>query len=372
MKTVLLTLGRLPKALDVARSFAALGWRVIVADPFSNHLLRVSRSVAKSIQVPAPADDGAAYVAALADIVRREGVDLVAPVSEEIMYVALLRDRLPARTQVLAMPAEALHDAHDKFTFARQAARMGLGVPRTALASEAAALDIAGESDFVLKERHSCGGGGVTFWKRGASFPRSDSALVQTRIRGAEFSSCTLAHEGRVRATAVYRATIMSGTVAVGFERVDHAEIESWISRYVARSDWTGFISFDFMVGEGLPPCAIECNPRLTSGVHFFETQDIAPAILDSSAPLRLRPERLLQQFWSCLQETQRALPDLALARRRLSHLRAARDVTWSRADPWPLLAMPWTAREILRHAARDHVSLAVAATRDLRWSPMP
>ena len=35
---LLLTLGRLPKALDVARGFADLGWRVVVAEPFKRHL----------------------------------------------------------------------------------------------------------------------------------------------------------------------------------------------------------------------------------------------------------------------------------------------------------------------------------------------
>ena len=142
MNTVLLTLGRLPKALDIARSFASLGWRVIVADPFRTHLLAASRSVSQSVRVPAPAVDAGAYLAALAEIVDSAKVDLVVPISEEIMFVGLLRSRLPAHVQVLAMPPEALAAAHDKYAFARHAIDIGLTAPRTALASDPEAGEI--------------------------------------------------------------------------------------------------------------------------------------------------------------------------------------------------------------------------------------
>ncbi|MEN9755617.1 MAG: hypothetical protein RLZ07_1999, partial [Pseudomonadota bacterium] len=39
-QSVLLTLGRLPKGLDIARSFHRAGWRVIIADPARDHLAR--------------------------------------------------------------------------------------------------------------------------------------------------------------------------------------------------------------------------------------------------------------------------------------------------------------------------------------------
>ena len=61
-RTVLLTLGRLPKGLEVARSFARAGWRVIVAEPFAWHLARVSRDVARSYRVAAPNADHARYL----------------------------------------------------------------------------------------------------------------------------------------------------------------------------------------------------------------------------------------------------------------------------------------------------------------------
>ena len=54
--TVLITLGRLPKVLDLARGFKALGYRVIVAEPFRWPLTGVSNVIARRYTVTAPAD----------------------------------------------------------------------------------------------------------------------------------------------------------------------------------------------------------------------------------------------------------------------------------------------------------------------------
>ena len=60
--TVLLTLGRLPKSLALARALASVGCRVIVADPFRWHLCRPSRDVARCYRVRAPNDGLDAYL----------------------------------------------------------------------------------------------------------------------------------------------------------------------------------------------------------------------------------------------------------------------------------------------------------------------
>ncbi|MCA3040585.1 MAG: hypothetical protein ING37_08285, partial [Rhodocyclaceae bacterium] len=104
-KTVLITLGRLPKCLDIARSFHKLGWRVIVVEPFAWHLTRMSHVVAKTFQLTAPNTNREKYLSELTDIIQREKVRLVVPVSEEILHVSFLRDRLPDSVTLYAMPS---------------------------------------------------------------------------------------------------------------------------------------------------------------------------------------------------------------------------------------------------------------------------
>jgi predicted ATP-grasp superfamily ATP-dependent carboligase len=367
-RTILLTLGRLPKGLDLARSFAQAGWRVVVADPFPRHVLGASRAVSRAFQVTAPAQDAARFREDLLDIVAAQDVSLIAPVSEEILHVAPLRERLPSFVQVFAMPQADLLAVHDKARFAAFARELGLPAPETAAAEDAAAQEIAASGPFIVKPRHACAGLGVRRHEAGALWRREPGSLVQRLIVGEERSVCALAHGGRVTGCVVYRGAMMSGTVAVRFERMEDPAIAGWVEAFAQATGWSGFLSFDFIVDAAGTPHAIECNPRLTSGVHFFETPDIARAMLDPSAPLRFRRETLLQQFWPCLSQTQASFGDWPAFARNMRALFGARDVTWSPRDPWPLVGQPWSAWPIIARARAQRCSFGEAASADLLW----
>ena len=94
-KTVLLTLGRLPKALELARGFHALGCRVLVAEPHAWHVCRLSRTVASSFALPAPNTHPDDYAQALRALVEREGVALIVPVSEAAPHVLTALNQTP-------------------------------------------------------------------------------------------------------------------------------------------------------------------------------------------------------------------------------------------------------------------------------------
>lgn len=370
--TVLITIGRLPKALDFARAFRAQGWKVIVAEPFRRHLTGASNTVAFSRMTPAPSAGKAAYLEALLDIVDRDGVDLVLPLSEETMHVAHLRDRLPSGVSVFAPPVDELLTLHDKQSFAALADGLDLTVPRTAALGSADADVLAMACDYVVKPALSCSGRGLAFGLAGTS-PRPASSdarqIVQQRIEGDHFSTFSIAHAGRVATTVVYRGLVMSGTVAVAFERVDHPAITGWAEDFVSRTRHTGFISFDFVVdGEGVP-YAIECNPRVTSGVHFIETADLAAATLDPTAPTpRFRTSTRLQQFYPTLTETHGSVFDRRRFRTNIATLLTARDVTWSLRDPWPFVTMPVTAFQIIARSITTGRSFGQVSTEDISW----
>ena len=151
-------------------------------------------------------------------------------------------------------------------------------------------------------------------------------------------------------------------------ERIENPAIADWIKRFIAHTSWTGFISFDFIMDENGAAHAIECNPRLTSGVHFFDQASLAAAILDPTVKVMYRSERLLQQFWPCLTETQASFGDWPVFGARLRALFSTRDVTWSAADPWPLVGMPWTAWSIISRSRSLGLSFGEAASIDIGW----
>ncbi len=369
--TVLLTIGRLPKALDFARAFATHGWRVVVAEPFARHLTGDSRAVSACHVTPPPSASKAAYLDALLGVIRTESVDLVLPISEETLHVAHLHGRLPAGVRLFAPAPHMLLALHDKARFPALARAHGLPAPQTALLGTAEAAEIAATGDYVLKPVLSCSGRGVSLHYAGEPFPAAgDRAMVvQRRLPGAHVSSFTLAHEGAVQVTSLYRGTIMAGTVAVAFERIERPDIAELIAGFVKATGHSGFISFDFIDDAEGRPQAIECNPRVTSGVHFIETADLAPAILAPfSQSIRFRRQRRMQQLWPALTETQGSILQPRRYARNVKALFTSRDVTWDWRDPKPLIAMPVTAFGIIRMAAAQGRSFGEVSTDDISW----
>lgn len=373
--TVLLTLGRLPKALDLARGFAQIGWRVIVAEPMAWHLCRPSRAVARTVRVAAPANHPQGYLDELSTIIEQEAVDLVVPVSEEAMHVAKLGSRRDDRVRVFAESQERLLRLHHKGHFVLEAQKLGLPVPETFGLGSASARDLAARRNVVVKPVNGCAGTGVTMLCRGEALPAPTDekpAVVQARIEGRPLSSFSLAHEGRVITTTVYEGTLFAGTVAVAFRRVEeHPRIMSWVETFIRRLGFSGFIAFDFIEdGDGIP-WAIECNPRVTSGIHFLKADELARAIVDpgDATGVGFRDRTHLQQFFPCLTESYGRLFRGKGGLQAFRTLFRSRDVSWQASDPWPLILMTFTSYEVLRRSIFQGMSFGEAATVDIAWT---
>ena len=373
-KTVLLTIGRLPKALDFARSFHAAGWRVVVAEPFKSHLTGASNCVSGSFVVPAPCDGKHGYLAALAKIAINERVDLVLPLSEETLHVAHLTPLLPRSVRIFAPPADALLRLHDKAAFIALAQHHGLPVPETAILGTNEAYALAAKTHYVIKPVFSCSGRGVSLHQAGETLPdqsefsKTECAIVQQQLNGTQFSTFAMADAGRVQINVTYQGTIMSGSVAVAFERVAVASVTQWVQDFVAATHHSGFISFDFFVDDLGVARAIECNPRVTSGVHFIQTQDLASAIVSPfSAQLRLKPVSKMMQFYPALTEVQSAMFSPKF-KDYLTHMLSSRDVTWRSDDPKPFVTMPITAFAIIAKAIQQQKNFGEVSTADISW----
>ncbi len=366
----LLTVGRLPPALDVARALAAAGWRVIVAESANTHLARMSRAVDLCLTVPSPHAAPAAYANALLRIVEEQGVDLVIPVSEETPYVAGLAAQLPPAVRVYAPSQDRLLELSDKWRFNRLAGRLGLAVPESALCGTPEAAALATITAFVAKPRFGCSGQGVRFARAGEAPPVATGDLVQARLYGDAVSSFAIAREGRVLVNVVYRGAVNFGSAAVCFERVDgDAAVTDWVNRFIEGTEHSGFIAFDFIRDDRGEPRAIECNPRATSGLHFLRREFVADCLLDRSPSGKpLRDERLLAESYSCYTAALAALPRGREFLRRLRLLAKSRDVTAAGDDPWPFRLMMVNTWPIIWRALKARVPFAEVAVRDLQW----
>ncbi len=369
LQTVLLTLGRLPKGLDIARSFAAAGWRVVVAEPFGWHLTGLSRAVARSHIVTAPNTQPIAYLDDLSRIVEDEDVSLVVPISEETMHVAALKGRLPGGVELFTVTQDSVLKLHDKLQFARLVGELGLPMPRTAALGTGEALDIVEAGPAIVKNRCGASGSGFAVVEQCSCLPDgSDGLLVQEQLSGEEISTFSIVHGGQVSATVVYRPVIRDGTVSTVFERIENTAAEAVATRIAEACHHTGFLSFDMMVGETDEVAAFECNPRATSGIHFLETADIARAILEPDFCPRFAKHRVMQQAYPTLTLLWGAIGRWPRYRRIAKALFTSRDVTWSWRDPLPFFLMTPATWPLLRQTLFEGRSLGEAAIHDIGW----
>ncbi|NNJ76938.1 MAG: ATP-grasp domain-containing protein [Anderseniella sp.] len=373
-KTALLTLGRLPKALELARALKGAGCRVVVAEPFGWHVCKPSTAVDRSVQVTAPNTNTQQYLDDLMRVISEERVDIVVPVSEEALHAARLKPFLPAHVSIFSPGQAQLLRFHDKLEFAHIASSYDLDVPETFFAGDPAAVALSQVYDHIIKPVHSCSGIGVEHRIKGTTLnisPAGPDCVVQAFVPGRHVSSFSVAHEGREIVTVLYEGTVFCGTVAVCFTRIDKLKpVNDWITRFIDRSGYSGFISFDFIVSDEGRAWAIECNPRATSGVHFLNNADLARAILQPSIglPIRFKKTQSFQQSYTTLTEAYRHIlrPREFLA--RMKHLFSARDAVWSTRDPMPFLLMTPMSWNILKPAMFSGISLGEAATRDIAW----
>jgi hypothetical protein len=374
-QTILLTLGRLPKGLELARGLHAAGHRVLVADPFGWHLSKPSRAVARSIQVPAPALAQDAYLDALAAIARDEAVDLIIPVSEEVMHVSLLTGLLPAQTQLFCPPHDQLLTLHDKYAFAREAKRAGLTAPETFLGDDQRAPELATRSGTVAKARFGCSGAGLHFLRAGEALApqlRTSDWVIQQQIKGREVGTLSFCRDGEVLAHVVYRGLILSGTVAVAFERIEVSAVDDWVREFVGATGYSGFIAFDFILDEAGAPWPLECNPRLTSGVHFMDPADLATVVTGGALghAVRIKPQTRFQEGHTALTMAYAQIFKPQRFGSMLKTIASARDVLWSSKDPWVFPLMTPMSWPILKQVLLQGRSFGEAATLDIEWLP--
>lgn len=286
---VLITGARAPAALDLARSFAAAGLEVHVADCVANRMARWSRASTRAHRYPSPRSDATGFARRIAALVETIDPLIVIPACEEVFHLAAQ----PVLTNKLfAPPPAVLRRLHSKNMFAVDCAALGLPVPATSRVTTTAELGpfLADAANFVFKPEysrfgtHALVGPTAEAVRRIAPSPSAPWA-VQSRIRGAEVSFYAASVNSRLVAFSAYRSTWrFRGGAGYAFEPVYPAlsgQLLDIAATLAEKLIPHGQFACDVIVDETGTPWLIECNPRATSGVHLFgRAQDLALALL--------------------------------------------------------------------------------------------
>ncbi len=260
-------------SLAIIRSLGRAGFRVIAADSDPRSLGFRSRYAAERLVLPSPRTAPDRYGAAIVSALRDRKLDLLIPVTDEVIQIlAHHRAEIEPLCRLALPDPEPLRIVRDKAETVRLAERLGVPVPRTAVvATREDALRAAEYIPFpvVLKAatspRYDAGRGRFVrhpvcyardlaeLQARLARFEGCPAFLLQEYWRGTGCGVEMLAEEGCVLAAFQHRrlaeipvtggASAWRESVALDPALYDHA------ARLVAALDWTGLIMVEFKVG---------------------------------------------------------------------------------------------------------------------------
>jgi predicted ATP-grasp superfamily ATP-dependent carboligase len=358
-QTVLISGGKMTKALQLARSFHRAGHRVILVETPKYWLTghRYSWAVDRFYIVPDPTAEG--YTEALLAIVQREGVDIYVPVCSPVAsyYDAKAQDQLFPHCKVMHVDAETLVRLDDKYEFAAAAQALGLRVPRSYRITKAQqVLDFDftdADRPYILKSipydsirrldltpLPSATTAETAAFVESLPISEAKPWIMQEYITGQEYCTHSTVRNGYLQ----LHCCCESSAFQVNYENVNHPEIEAWIRRFVGALNLTGQVSFDFIQADDDGQIyAIECNPRTHSAITmFYNHPDVAAAYL-SPAPMvpTVQPLASSQPTYWLYHEVWRLVTHLgspAVAWQRLQVIARGKDAIFDWADPLPFL----------------------------------
>ena len=379
-KTILITGARAPSALHLARVFHNAGHRVILADTFRYPMSRATRMKDGYARLPSPRSNFSDYCTAVATLASRESLSLIVPTCEEVFFLAAVRDRRGIDIPLFAQHFDLLAKVHNKADFAELATGLGADPPQTTRLTAPQDLSLLSRppGELVFKPVWSRFGSRVLIRPAretvGKLLPtEADPWVAQTYLPGEEISAYAIAVNGRLVAFQSYRPTYRVGHGAgVAFEIADVPVARRFVDGLVARLNWTGQISFDFRRDAGGELRVIECNPRATSGVHYFGPSDrLDRSILEGvraraslSAPMTL-PLAMLAY----------GLP-YAIRQRGIGRWQrdfaGMQDISSWPGDRGLLLSQLRALGEITVKAIRERKGLVESSVRDIEWDGEP
>ena len=316
----------------------------------------------RSIKVHSPRHRPAAYIKDIANICREHTIDLLIPTCEEIFTLAALQKQLPKSVRLFAPSIETLERLHNKGTFIELCEQLGLTTPATLFASDYLQQPNKLPNNLILKPAFSRFGTKVRSFNshtEAAKFlnrPDGQDYIVQERVEGTAVCSYSICDGGRVLASILYRPIGNPlGGAATAFENISHGDIAVWIESFCSRTKFTGQIAFDFIVDQGGTPRVLECNPRTTSGIHFFDSS-ITKAICFGEQVIPAEPGQKLALKLAC----------------RPAKAFGCQDVMFDREDPLPFFYQIPACLIYMGKAVLHRISLPEATVVDLAWNGGP
>ena len=245
--------------------------------------------------VPVPEKEPDAYIKALKILAYEEDADLFVPICSPVasIYDARIANVLPSSCRSLSLTESMTVALDDKVNFCEVAKACNLPAPdtrRMQSKDEVMAfnekLNAEGESakQYVLKNlsydsmrrldvfKLPCDSSLLASYISDIEITPATPWAVQAFIKGTEYSTCAIAHDGALALYTDNEASIS----CFNYSYKGDPRLRNWVKHFCAANRLTGILCIDFFIDEAGTPLAIECNPRMSSNITNFHNSPTA------------------------------------------------------------------------------------------------
>lgn len=385
-KRILLTNGRSPMTLYLARLLNSAGHEVFVTDPQKIHYCRFSNCVKKNFKVPSPRFKPKAHVDALKTIVKEQKIDLLIPTWEDVLLISKHKDEFDPHCKLYVDDFDLLLKVHNKWSFINFLDEMGFETPKTQIIRSKEDFENIDMDCFALKPGFSRSSKHVFKVRKGDPMPdiypsEEEEWIAQEWLNGDIYCSYTLCENGKIYAHSLYpmefirdqgeKRNVSIGSYCLSFTSVEHEKIYKWTEEFVRKTHFTGQLAFDFFELANGQVYAFECNPRLTSGVTLFHPKDrIDKAYFAQDSKAVLAPKDSMTQifFGMLFLGWQPALvcKKLTLYIKKLFN---SKDIVFNWKDVKPFLFTPLIMLKVIYVSLANRSSIPSSFTDDLDYN---
>lgn len=351
-KNILLTGGRGPAVLDLARQLHLAGHTLTMAESHHIHFCRYSNSIERHAIVPHPSQNEEGFITGLLDLIERHQIDVLIPGYDEGFIISKNKARFPDTVKVFVEETNTIDTLNNKYSFIQLLQSLGLNAPHSVLIHDADELKrVLQSGEFTLpcivKSIYSAGGLMAKTVREDTSLDELElryPCIAQKMIPGRVWSTYSVVHEGRMTFFVSYYPLYVTreNGAAICFKTEFNQGIFDVVKKLVEGTQYSGQIGFDIIEHPDGSLWPIECNPRITSGAHMSRcVDDFADCLLDSNMPLRMVPDNQKVQLsrLSMLRILSQPLhTDLKTWWR---HFIQSKDVLFDPQDMLPALSMP-------------------------------
>lgn len=342
---VLVTGARLPAALEIIKAIHAEGAEIWAADSLRITPAGVSRFATGYLCFPSPVFSFKMFSTFICDAVHRLGIKLIIPVSEEIFFLAALKEDL-APALLFAPPLDKLRMLHSKWEILNMVTGCGIRVPHTLRVTSRPELSEALKKipGGILKPEFSRGAHEILFPPHQkldlGEISNTRPWLVQEKSEGREISTYCVIHNGCVLIQTMYLPRYRVGHGAsLYFQPIHIPNLALFVTAFAQKNSLTGQFSFDLMEDNSGCITLLECNPRATSGLHLIPPASRWGGVFwgekisgewTSALPCAAKLAVLLLQILPALREKR--------CKTLISDLLVARDSLYSLDDALPMI----------------------------------